>query len=63
MIVPMLTGILPGLTPLAAVGLAVLMLGAAWINLRLRLYAALGANLVLLALAGLVAYGRIVFIR
>ena len=61
-IVPVLTGIRPWLTPLAAVGLAVLMLGAAWINVRLRLYLALRANLVLLALAALVAYGRMVFI-
>jgi uncharacterized membrane protein YphA (DoxX/SURF4 family) len=62
LILPVLTGILPWLTPLAAVGLAVLMLGAAWINLRLMLYPAFGANLVLLALAALVAYGRIMFI-
>ena len=63
MIVPMLTGIFAWLTPLAAVGLAALMLGAAWINLRLTLYAALGANLVLLALAGFVTYGRMLFIQ
>jgi uncharacterized membrane protein YphA (DoxX/SURF4 family) len=61
-ILPVLTGILPWLTPLAAAGLAVLMLGAAWIIARLTLYPAFGANLVLLTLAGLVACGRMVFI-
>jgi uncharacterized membrane protein YphA (DoxX/SURF4 family) len=61
-ILPVLTGILPWLMPLAAVGLAVLMLGAAWINVRLALYPAFAANLMLLALAALVAYGRMVFI-
>jgi hypothetical protein len=62
LVLPVLTGILPWLTPLAAAGLIVLMLGAAWINMRLMLYPAFGANLVLLALAAFVAYGRLVFL-
>jgi uncharacterized membrane protein YphA (DoxX/SURF4 family) len=61
-ILPVLTGILPWLTPLAAVGLVLLMLGAAWINVRLMLYPAFGVNLVLLALAAVVAYGRMLLI-
>ena len=61
LILPVVTGILPWLTPLAAAGLVVLMLGAAWINVGLRLYTAFGANLVLLALAAFVAFGRLVF--
>ena len=62
LILPVLTGILPWLTPLAAAGLAVLMLSAAWINLRLMLYPALGANLVLFVLAAVVIYGRMMLI-
>lgn len=59
-ILPALTGILPWLTPVAAVGLVILMLGAAATNLRYRLYPPVVSNLVLLILAGVVAYGRFV---
>ena len=62
LLLPGLTGMWPWLTPLAALGLAALMVGAAWVNLRARRYVLLGANGVLLALAGLVAYGRLVLV-
>ncbi len=58
LIVPHLTGILPWLTPLAGAGLVLLMLGAMAIHLRRREYPNVVPNLVLLALAGFVAYGR-----
>jgi len=57
-VLPMLTGILPWLTPLAAAGLALIMLLAAGFHLMRREYRNLGLNLFLLVLAALVAYGR-----
>ncbi len=62
LLLPGLTGILPWLTPLAALGLAALMVGAAWVNVRARRYLLLGANVILLALAGCVVYGRLVLV-
>jgi uncharacterized membrane protein len=62
LILPALIGILPWLTPLAAVGLALLMLGAAGTNLRVGLYPVIAYNLVLLALSAFVAYGRFVIL-
>lgn len=59
-ILPALTGILPWLTPLAAFGLALIMAGAAATHLRRGEYRMLVVNLVLLGLAALVAYGRLV---
>jgi len=61
-VLPALTGILLWLTPLAAGGLMMLMLGAAWINMRLKLFPAFVTNVVLLALAACVAYGRGMFV-
>ncbi len=58
LIVPRLTGMLPWLTPLAGAGLVLLMLGAMATHLRRREYPNVVPNLVLLALAGFVAYGR-----
>jgi uncharacterized membrane protein YphA (DoxX/SURF4 family) len=58
LILPLLTGILPWLTPLAAVGLALTMLGAMATHLRRHEHPNLIANLVLLVLAAFVAYGR-----
>ena len=46
------------LTPLAGAGLVLLMLGAMATHLRRREYPNVVPNLVLLALAGFVAYGR-----
>jgi uncharacterized membrane protein YphA (DoxX/SURF4 family) len=57
---PTLTGILPWLTPAAAFGLAVNMGGAMSTHLRRKEYPVIIINLVLLALAGFVVYGRLV---
>ncbi|MEE8419653.1 MAG: DoxX family protein [Dehalococcoidales bacterium] len=59
-ILPALTGILPWLAPSAAVGLSINQFGAAWTHLRRREYLMIGANIVILALAVFVAYGRFV---
>jgi uncharacterized membrane protein YphA (DoxX/SURF4 family) len=58
LILPALTNILPSLTILAAAGLVVTMLGAAATHLRRKEYPMIGANMVLLVLALIVAYGR-----
>ena len=58
LILPAVTGILPWMTPLAAVGLVLLMLGAAATHLRRNETPMIGVNAVLLALAAFVAYGR-----
>jgi uncharacterized membrane protein YphA (DoxX/SURF4 family) len=55
---PSLTGIVPFLTPLAALGLVLTMIGAALTHLRRAEYGAIAVNAVLLILAALVAYGR-----
>ena len=60
LILPALTGILPVLTPLAGIGLVLVMVGAAYTHLRRKENSAIIANLVLLALAAFVAYGRFV---
>jgi uncharacterized membrane protein YphA (DoxX/SURF4 family) len=59
-ILPALMGILPWLTPIAAVGLVMTMIGAVITHLRLREPAQLPINIVLLALAAFVVYGRFV---
>ncbi len=59
-ILPALTGILPWLTPAAAGGLGLVMLGAMATHFRRKEYPMIVANLVLLALAAFVAYGRFV---
>jgi putative oxidoreductase len=58
LILPALTGILPALTIWAAVGLVVVMALAIAFHVSRREYSALGINVVLLALAAFVAYGR-----
>lgn len=58
LILPALTGILPFLTPLAAAGLVLTMVGAALTHLRLKEYPNIVGNVVLLALAAFIAYGR-----
>ncbi|MCL5996174.1 MAG: DoxX family protein [Chloroflexi bacterium] len=60
LILPALTGVLPWLTPLAAAGLALIMLLAAGFHLTRREYPAIVFNLVLMILAAFVAYGRFV---
>jgi hypothetical protein len=57
-IVPWLTGIRPGLTPLAAAGLVVIMLGATVVNLTTTVPALAIFTLILGLLAAFVAYGR-----
>jgi uncharacterized membrane protein YphA (DoxX/SURF4 family) len=60
LILPGLTGILSWLTPLAAVGLGLTMIGAMALHVRRTEYSHLLPNFVLLALAVFVAYGRFV---
>jgi len=62
LILPAVTGILPHLTAWAAVGLSAIMILAVLFHLRRREYPAIAINLVLLALAGFVAYGRFVLV-
>jgi uncharacterized membrane protein YphA (DoxX/SURF4 family) len=57
-VLPALTGILPWLTPLAALGLAIMMLLAAGFHATRREYPNIVFNLILLALTAFVAYGR-----
>lgn len=57
-ILPALTKILPILTPIAALGLGLTMIGAAYTHLRRKEYPMIIPNIVLLALAIFVAYGR-----
>jgi len=58
LILPALTKVLPWLTPLAALGLAIIMLLAAILHATRREYQLIPGNLILLALAAVVAYGR-----
>lgn len=58
MILPIALGIAPILTPIAAIGLAIIMVGAARIHAKLREPKAVAVNIVLLALCAFVAYGR-----
>ncbi len=58
LVVPSLTGVLPWLTPLAALGLALLMAGAVYTHLRRKEGSAVVPPAVLLLLAALVAVGR-----
>lgn len=57
LILPAATGIAPVLTPLAATGLVVMMVLAAFTHLRRRELGAIAFNAVLLAAAGVVAWG------
>ncbi len=58
LILPALTGIAPVLVPLAAVGLGIIMIGAAVVEFRRREYAHVLVNLTYLALIAFVAVGR-----
>jgi uncharacterized membrane protein YphA (DoxX/SURF4 family) len=60
LILPALTGVLPLLTPIAGVGLVLVMLGAAYTHLRRGEMSMIPINLVLLLLAAFVVYGRFV---
>ena len=58
LILPIVTGILPWLTPLAAAGLVLTMIGAIILHGRRGEYPNLGSNVVLLLLALFVVIGR-----
>jgi uncharacterized membrane protein len=58
LILPAVTGIAPVLTPLAATGLAITMLGAAATHVRRREPSAVAVNVALLAIAAVIAWGR-----
>lgn len=58
LILPAATGIAPILTPLAAVGLALVMAGAIVTHLRRGEAKTIAVNVVLLLLAAIVAWGR-----
>ena len=58
LLLPALTGIMPWLTPLAAAGLALIMLLAAGFHATRREWSAIAINMVLLVMAAFVAYGR-----
>ncbi len=62
LVLPGLTGIAPILTPLAAVGLVGIMLGAAATHLRRSEIPMVVPPMVLAALAAFVAYGRFVVV-
>ncbi len=57
-VLPLATGILPWLTPVAAVGLVLTMIGAAITHARRGEFPNIGGNIVLLLMAAFVAYGR-----
>ncbi|MFD0475128.1 DoxX family protein [Nonomuraea thailandensis] len=58
LILPAVTGIAPVLVPVAAVGVVVLMVGAMVTHLRRGEVSSAAGNLVYLALAAFVAWGR-----
>jgi len=58
LILPAVLGIAPVLVPLAAVGVVLLMVGAAITHLRRHEIPPVAVNLVFIALAALVAWGR-----
>ncbi len=59
-ILPAVTGILPWLTLAAAVGLVVVMVGAAVFHASRREYSSIGVNVMLLLLAAFILIGRLV---
>ncbi len=58
LVLPQVTGILPWLTPLAAIGLVLTMIGAIILHVKRNENSSIGINIVLLLLAAFVAYGR-----
>lgn len=62
LILPKLTGILPVLTPVAALGLVLTMVSAAIFHLKRNEMQAIGINMALLLLALFVAVGRLFLI-
>ena len=60
LVLPALTGTLPWLTPLAAAGLVIIMIGAVIFHILRKEYPNVVFNLILLVLAAFVAYGRFI---
>lgn len=58
LIVPRALGVHPGLTPLAAIGFAIIMAGAAVVHYRIHEFRPIFVNAVLFGLCIFVAYGR-----
>jgi hypothetical protein len=58
LIVPWATGILPILTPIAAIGIGVIMVLAAVYHFQHKEYPGIGINVFLAAIAAFIAYGR-----
>ena len=58
LVIPAATGIAPILTPIAAVGLVIIMVGAAITHVRRKEPAIVPVNAILLVLAAVVAWGR-----
>ncbi|RAY15358.1 DoxX family protein [Actinomadura craniellae] len=58
LILPAATGIIPALTPLAATGLAIIMVLATVVHARRKEFQGVAFNIVLLALCAAVAWGR-----
>jgi uncharacterized membrane protein YphA (DoxX/SURF4 family) len=58
LILPAVTGIAPVLVPLAALGLVIVMTGAAVVHARRGEHQMIATNVVLLVLAAVVAWGR-----
>jgi uncharacterized membrane protein YphA (DoxX/SURF4 family) len=58
LVLPAALGIAPVLVPLAALGLAIIMVGAVFVRIRRHEVAYMVADLVFLALAGFVVWGR-----
>jgi uncharacterized membrane protein YphA (DoxX/SURF4 family) len=59
LIIPWLTGIAPVLTPIAALGIAIIMiLATVTVHLKKREYKEIGLNIFILLMSAFVAYGR-----
>ncbi|MCC3376323.1 DoxX family protein [Cohnella sp. REN36] len=59
LILPQATGIAPNLTPIAAIGLGAIVLFGAVFHVMRKEYREIGVNVVFLALAVFVAFGRL----
>ncbi len=62
LVLPALTGILPTLTPLAAAGLILTMIGAMITHIRRREMGMLIPNIILLLMGTFVVYGRLIVV-
>jgi uncharacterized membrane protein YphA (DoxX/SURF4 family) len=62
LVLPLLTGILPWLTPTAAVGLLIMMVGAMMFHAARREFPAMEFNVGICVLAAFVSYGRFVIV-